>query len=145
MNFTIEGARKLLEDAGVFFYNNLESETQAINAYTDPFWTEERKKEMLEEIAECQQTLNMNDTWGWACADGEKVPNEKLPEVAELFWRYGWAGILYWVSEQREQMRSEFHDNNRMIDFVRHEEALRKSEPNSSKRAYAKLKYMLGV
>lgn len=42
-----------------------------------------------------KQTLNMNDIWAWACGDGERVTDEDLPEVAELFWRYGFSGILY--------------------------------------------------
>jgi hypothetical protein len=90
------------------------------------------------------QTLNMNDVWAWASADGEYVPDEELPEVADLFWRYGWPGILYWVSQRNENMRSEFEDNNRFIDFVKHEEQLRKDIPDPSKRAYKKIKYTLG-
>lgn len=88
--------------------------------------------------------LNMNDVWGWALAWGEPIPPEKVVEVADLFRRYGWCGLVYWVSEQNEQMRSEFEDNNRMIDFVRHEETLRKTEPDSNTRAYTKLSYTLG-
>lgn len=88
--------------------------------------------------------LNMNDVWGWALAWGESIPPDKIVEVAGLFRSYGWCGLLYWVSEQHDQMRSEFADNNRMIDFVRHEETLRKSEPDSNKRAYKKFSYTLG-
>ena len=88
--------------------------------------------------------LNMNDIWGWALAWTESIPAEKVVEVGELFRLYGWCGLAYWVSEQHEQMRSEFKDVNRTIDFVRHEEALRKTEPNSTKRAYRKLVYTLG-
>lgn len=91
-----------------------------------------------------QQTLNMNDTWAWACADGEDVPDEELPRVAELFFQYGWCGILYWVSERNEQMRSEFEDINRFIAFVRAEEAICQEVPNSDKRAYAKREYTVG-
>jgi hypothetical protein len=90
------------------------------------------------------QTLNMNDVWGWATAWGEYVPDEDLPEVARLFSRYGDAGLLYWVSERHEKMKSEFEDNNRFIDFVRHEEELCLQCPDSNKRAYTKLKYTLG-
>ena len=86
----------------------------------------------------------MNDTWCWACAMGEYVPDKSLPEVAELFWRYGNAGLLYWVSERNNGMRSEFHDVNRMASFVRHEEKLRKKVPSSSARAYKRIKYTLG-
>jgi len=89
--------------------------------------------------------LNMNDTWGWAVAWGEFVPDEKILEVVSLFSRYGYCGLLYWVSEQNEQMQSEFEDVNRFVDFVRKEEELRKAEPDSSKRAYKKVSYTLGA
>ena len=88
--------------------------------------------------------LNMNDTWCWASAWGEGVPEDKIPELADLIWRYGNCGVLYWVSEQHDGMKSEFKDINRFVDFVRREEKFRKDEPNSSKRAYTKLKYTLG-
>jgi len=88
--------------------------------------------------------LNMNDTFGWAYAFGEVVPDDRLDEVAGLFRRYGFAGLVYWVSEQNDGMRSEFEDVNRQIGFVRHEEKLRLQEPNSSTRAYMKLVYTLG-
>jgi len=118
--FDINSARKLLRAGDVFFDDD-------------------------EEELELKQTLNMNDVWCWASADGQYVPDEKLAEVAELFWRYGWAGILYWVSEQNGHMRSEFLDNNRFIDFVKHEEQLRKDIPEPDKRAYKKISYTLGM
>lgn len=91
-----------------------------------------------------KHTINMNDEWCWACAEGLKVPDDKMEEVAKLFWRYGWCGILYWASEQEGQRKSEFYDNNRFIEFVRNEEKLRKEMPNSSDRAYSKIIYTLG-
>jgi nitroimidazol reductase NimA-like FMN-containing flavoprotein (pyridoxamine 5'-phosphate oxidase superfamily) len=117
---TIDEARKLLEAADVFFGRNIED---------DEKWA---------------QMLNMNDVWCWACADCEYVSDEKLPEVAELFFNYGWAGILYWVSEQHNNMRSEFENNNRFIEFVRQEEKLCKKVPDNNKRAYEKFSYTLG-
>ena len=116
----IESARKLLNEADVF-YGDLDDDD-----------------------VELAQTLNMNDVWCWACAYGEYVPDEKLPEVARLFWRYGNAGLLYWVSEQHDSMKSEFLDNNRFIAFVRNEEALIKKIPESSIRAYEVYQYTLG-
>ena len=89
-------------------------------------------------------TLNMNDVWSWASGDCETVSPQELPELARLFQAYGWCGILYWVSEKRGGCRSEFLDNNRFIDFVRHEETLRKEVPGSNERAYKKLVYTLG-
>ena len=122
--FTVDEARELLEKAKVFF--DVDND--------DP-----------PEEQSYRQTLNLSDTWGWACAFSQHVPDEKLPEVAQLFWRYGWAGILYWVSEQHGGIRSEFHDINRFVDFVRHEERIRKEVPNSDQRAYTKLRYELGA
>ena len=87
--------------------------------------------------------LNMNDTWMWASAWGEKVEDAELPEVAELFWRYGNAGLLYWVSKKHGGMRSEFYDNNRAIEFVEQEEQIRKELPDSNKRAYYKTSYQI--
>jgi hypothetical protein len=121
--FSIEDSRKLLEQADLFYYNSDEEESQS---------------------GECRQMLNMNDVWGWACADGQTVSDDQLQEVADLFWRYGWCGILYWVSKQNDNCRSEFFDNNRFIDFVEQEEKLRKEIPDSSTRAYKNITYEIG-
>jgi len=118
--FTIEDARKLLNAADVFYDADDEDDENI------------------------KQTLNMNDTWGWAMAMGEYVPDEKLPEVALLFWQYGFAGLLYWVSEQNGGMRSEFPAYNRHLDFVKNEQKMRKKFTESSKWAYAKTRYKLG-
>ena len=119
--FTVDKARALLVNAGVFDVDYDAPEQQF------------------------RQTLNMNDVWAWASAEGEDVRDDELPELARLFFSYGWAGILYWVSEKNGAMRSEFHDNNRFIDFVKHEEQLRKDVPDSSKRAYTRIRYELGM
>ncbi len=83
--------------------------------------------------------LNMNDTWAWALADAETVPADELPEVSRLFRTFGYAGLLYWVTTKRPGLRSEFHDNNRFIDFVAREWALVRTVPDSSTRAYRRL------
>lgn len=88
--------------------------------------------------------LNMNDTWAWACADNELVPEDKISEVAGLFRKYGRMGLLYWVSKQNNNMKSEFHDINRFIEIVDHEEVLHDEETDPSKRAYKKVKYSVG-
>ena len=90
------------------------------------------------------QTLNQNDVWGWALSWGQHVPDDQLPVVAELFCRYGNGGILYWVSRQNDNMRSEFHDVNRHIEFVATEEAIRAKTTKDSKRAYEKITYTIG-
>lgn len=69
--------------------------------------------------------INLNDVFGHAVADGEEVDEEELPELADLFERYGWCGIYYWVSQKRGGARSESAGVNRKIDFVAQEETLR--------------------
>jgi len=123
--FTIEEARELLRKAEVFYYN-------------DPSEITNKNENIL-------QVINFNDIWAWASAWGEYVPDNELPIVAELFWLYGWCGILYWCSEKHDKMKSEFHDINRMIEFVRKEEAIKKDIPDPSKRAYTKKTYKLGA
>ena len=119
-----EQARKLLDAAEVFY---------EIDDTDD------------EEDQKFKHWLNMNDTFAWALAMGQPVADGQFVEVAELFWRYGHAGLIYWVSEQNDRMGSEFEDVQRFIDFVRHEEKLRVDVPDSNKRAYHKLKYRLGA
>jgi len=109
--FDQKDARSLLEKAGVFI-------------------------EPDDDGPDTSQVLNMSDVWAWGCADGEEVPDEELPRVAELFFRYGWCGILYWASERRGGVVSEFCDNNRFVEFVRAEEKLREEVPDDTKRAY---------
>lgn len=90
------------------------------------------------------QILNMNDVWGWATAWGEPILDEELEEVARLVQHYGYCGVLYWVSKKHDNMKSEFEDINRFVEFVRQEEAIIDELPNSSKRAYFKRSYTLG-
>jgi len=80
--------------------------------------------------------LNANDTWAWALAWCQDVSAQEIPEVARLYRRWGYAGLLYWMSEKNGKMKSEFKDINRFVEFVRQEEELIKSVPDSSKRAY---------
>ena len=60
--------------------------------------------------------------------DFEYVSDEELPKVANLFWNYGWCGILYWASKKNNGMKSEFFDNNRFIEFVENEEKIMKRQ-----------------
>jgi hypothetical protein len=117
---TIKEARKLLEAANVFFGDFEDGDDKL------------------------KQTINMNDVWGWAVADGQYVKDEELPEVANMFSRYGWCGILYWASKKRGNQKSEFHDVNRFIQFVEKEEEIKMRFPNPSDRAYKKEDYHIG-
>jgi hypothetical protein len=118
-----------------------ESALELLNA-ADVFYSIVDRDDPEEDIE--PQTLNMDYVWGWALAWGQKVSDEELPELAELFWDYGWGGILYWMSRKHGNMRSEFHDNNRKIDFVAYEENFRKKVQGSSAQAYTKISYTLG-
>jgi len=127
---TPENALSLLKDAKIFF--------------TDNPTTDEDNPEGCYEI-------NFNDTWAWACSDGEYVPHEDIPELAELFRDYGWCGVLYWSARRNSgaefkigDRHSEFADVNRFIDFVAQEEKLREEIPSDNKRAFHKLTYTLG-
>ena len=96
-----------------------------------------------EDMPNGDMILNMNDVWGWATAWGEEIPPDQLQEVMRLIERYGYCGALYWVSKRHDDMRSEFEDINRFVDFVRHEESILKEEPDSNRRAYLKRSYTL--
>lgn len=120
---TIDSARELLAKAGIFF------------GCHDP-----------EDDPKYAQTLNLNDAFYWACSDSEYVEDSELPRLAELFWRYGNAGVNYWVLvEKRGGDKPEFVDVQRQVEFVAQEEAIRKEEPSSSRRAYLKRQYTIGM
>lgn len=118
--YTLEEAKTLLTCSNVFFGDTDRD---------DPRWN---------------QTINLNDVWGWACSDCEYVEDHEMIEVATLFFHYGWNGILYWISQKRGGIKSEFHDVNRGIEFVKKEEQIKKDEPSTTKRAYTKVVYTLG-
>lgn len=107
------------------------------------FDADDGEAETPEEAKKWEQTLNMNDVWSWASADCEHILDEELPEVARLFKDYGWCGILYWVSQKHNGMISEFTDNNRFIEFVRNEEAIKQEVPDYNRRAYVKKSYTI--
>lgn len=113
--FSYEEAESLLNAADVFYENNGKHE------------------------------LNMNDAMEWGTADCEVVPKEEMQRVAGLFFRYGWHGVVYWVVERRGWKDTDFRDVNRAVEFIRHEEKLRKEVPDSSTRAYAHLRYTIGT
>lgn len=121
--FTIDSARELLTKAGIFF------------GCDDP-----------DDDPKYAQMINLNDAFYWACSDAEYVEDSELPRLAELFFRYGNAGVNYWVLiEKRGGEKPEFVDVQRQVEFVTQEEAIRKEEPSSSKRAYLKRQYTIGM
>lgn len=128
----IEKARRFLELGGAFYVTREEIEE----------WN--RKNPDGLEDDSTSRTLNMNDTFGRALAYGELVSDEDMIEVAELFCRYGYHGLTYWCAEKEGWSRSEFEDITRGIEFVRQEEKIMTKYPDSSERAYKKVKYTLG-
>lgn len=121
-NYSIDEARMLLLFAGIFYDDDI-----------------------TEESPELKQVINLNDTFYWACSDCQRVTDDELPRIAELFWRYGWCGVLYWVLvEKRKENLVEFADVNRFIEFVAQEEKIRVDEPSQSRRAYMRRQYTIG-
>lgn len=118
----IESSKKLLSAAGLFFYGIGECE--------DP---------------EDECVLNMNDTWAWACAFGQKVEDNDMPEVCRLFINYGFCGVLYWVSEKNDGMQSEFSHINRMVQFVRNEERIMHLSDGATNYAFSKAQYLISA
>lgn len=45
--------------------------------------------------------LNMNDTFGYACADSEEVTLSEIPEVYRLWKKYGHHGLTAWSAVKR--------------------------------------------
>jgi len=97
------------------------------------------------ELQEGVLYLNMNDTWGWATGWSEEVREEEIPIVARLFRKYGQCGLYYWMTTKNPGLKSEFHDINRMVEFVSNEEKIIAEEPDGTKRAYKKVSYKVGT
>ena len=48
-------------------------------------------------------SLNMNDTFGYACADAEDVLPEEFALVVELFEKFDYHGFTAWAAYKRKQ------------------------------------------
>lgn len=134
--YIIENARRKLEAAEVFLYNSKEERDEI---------PEREKKFRLE------QALNLNDSYAWAMSDMERVEDEELPRLADLYSLYGWNGILYWVLEEKRKGEDhvEFESVKRALQFIRAEEenlaAAKKENPESfSHLLYRKCSYKIG-
>lgn len=69
-------------------------------------YTPEEAKRVLKMISECcykSVSLNMNDTFGWACAESEDCESFDWLVVTNLFEKYGNAGVYAWVAVKTEQ------------------------------------------
>lgn len=47
--------------------------------------------------------LNMNDTFGYATADGEVITEKDVPAVYALWRIFSWDGVAWWVWCKRGQ------------------------------------------
>lgn len=103
-------------------------------------------RDPLKDLMVEDNVLNLNDALAWASADGEPVEDSERPRVTELFFRYGWCGILYWVTREKRKVTgtvSEFCDVQRWVDFVEQEERIREEVPECGKRAYVYCEYTI--
>jgi hypothetical protein len=46
-------------------------------------------------------SILLSDTFGYACADGEDVKPEQCAEVAEIYRKFGYTGLVCWAAKQR--------------------------------------------
>ncbi len=45
--------------------------------------------------------LNMNDTFMYACADGELFTSKDIPEILRVCDDHGWIGLICWAAKHR--------------------------------------------
>ena len=43
----------------------------------------------------------MNDTFAYACSDGEELPLDDLPTVLQLWREFKWSGLIAWAAQRR--------------------------------------------
>jgi len=80
------------------WFQNLSPESQAgltilLEQYGILFVSVQREKVLVE--------LNLNDTFGLACADSEVVPEDKLFFLGNIWRGYGGAGLIAWAALTR--------------------------------------------
>ena len=46
----------------------------------------------------------MNDTFYFACADGEDITMEEIPLLYQLWKKFSWCGLVAMVSQKRKQL-----------------------------------------
>jgi len=62
--------------------------------------------------------INLDNIWHYNCRDSEKIPDERVIELANLNWNFGLSGIYYWVAKQRGY-DPELKDIRERIKYVR--------------------------
>jgi hypothetical protein len=67
--------------------------------------------------------LNMNDTFSYG-SDAEEVPEDEIKEAANLFCKYGYGGLTYWVAKKRgyDPERPKYRDQVREIRSMENKE-----------------------
>lgn len=53
-------------------------------------------------------SVNLNDTFGWACADCEEIPESAVPRVYTVWKKFGDLGAIAWAEERRGIERSAY-------------------------------------
>lgn len=61
-------------------------------------WSEKDKKCIGKIIC-----INLNDTFSYACADGEHVKENDYPEIVQIWKRWGWIGLVCWSAKKRNE------------------------------------------
>ena len=104
LNDKQRSALKLLRESGIFYNDNISE----LDAGDDP---------------QSIRLINLNDTFWWGTAYCQFLPDDKIEELSNLFFKYGWCGVLYWCSKQ-EEIKPEFENVIRSIQFVENEELI---------------------
>ena len=47
--------------------------------------------------------VNISDTFGYSCADGEDITRKDLPILFKLYKEYGYLGVVKWASKKRKR------------------------------------------
>ena len=88
--------RKLLEYSQLFWL-----------AARDVVWFAEASSSDLQEHMASRggwiALINLSDTFGYACADAERLAPGQAHEVRAYYEEYGWSGVIAWVSVKRNQ------------------------------------------
>lgn len=89
--------------------------------------------------------ISMGDVWAWASADAITVTDDNVKQIAKLYSKYGFCGLVYYQCKVLgEWESSEFVDINRYIEFVDNEERICQEVPDYNARGYAKRTYIIG-
>jgi len=66
----------------------------------------------------------MNDTFYFACADGEDITIEEIPQLFQLWKKFSWDGLVAIVSKKRKQLplqEVQTEKFNKALDYLNKE------------------------